>query len=73
MYSVVRIGQLLVVSLSDLLNTCFPIQSLSDRLVCLHELVEFLSKLLILVGYDSDVVVERVDLDLQIGVVVEQG
>ena len=59
----------MVVSGSDLLDSGLAVQSLSDSFVGLHELIEFLGQLLILVGNHSDVVVEGVDLDLQIGVV----
>lgn len=68
-----RVCQLLVVSSSDLLNSGFSVQSHSDSLVGLHELVQLFGQLLVLHGDHSDVVVQGVDLNLKIRVVIEQG
>ena len=65
------VGKLVIVTSSDLLNSSFSIESHPDGLVCLHELIELTGKLLILDGDDSDVVVERVNLNLKIRVVVQ--
>jgi len=64
--------ELVVVSLADLVNAVLPVQSLSDHLVRLHKLVDLFGKLIVLVGDDSDVVVHGVDLDLQVGIILEQ-
>lgn len=67
-----RVGELLVVSLSDLLDPSFPVQALSDGLVGLYELVQLLRQLFILMGDYTNVVVQRVNLHLQVRVVVQQ-
>ena len=63
---------MLIVSLSDLLDARLSIESLSNGLVGLHELVKFLGKLLILVCDHSYVVVQGVDFNLKVGIIVEQ-
>ena len=66
------LSELLVVACSDLLDSGFSVESHSDCLVGLDKLVELLGELLILDGDDSDVVVQRVDFDLQVRVVVQE-
>lgn len=65
--------QLLIISLSNLCNSSLAIQTLTNGFICLHELVKFPGQFIILVSDDLYVVVERVNFNLQIGVVVEQG
>ena len=67
----IRGGQLLVISCSDFVNSSLAVESLSDCFVGLHKLVEFLCQLVVLVGDHSDVVVQRIDLYLQVRVIVE--
>ena len=45
---------------------------MSDGFVGLHKLVQFFGQLLVLVSDHSDVVVQRIDFDLQVRVVVQQ-
>jgi hypothetical protein len=66
------VGKLLIISLSNLLYSCFAIESLSNGFICLHKLVKFFRQLIILVSNDSDVVVEGVDFNLEVGVVVQK-
>jgi len=65
-----RISNLLFVSLSDLLYSRFAVQSLSDSLVGLHELVELLGQLFVLDGDYPNVIVQGVDFNLEVRVVV---
>ena len=65
--------ELMIVSGSDLLDSGFAIQSHSDSFVGLHKLIQLLGQLLVLHSDDSDVVVQGVDLDLKVGVVIEEG
>ena len=68
-----RLVQLVVVLLTDLLNTVLSIQPLSNDLVSLHKLVNLLGKLIVLVADDANVIVHGVNLNLQVGVVLQQG
>ena len=63
----------MVVSGADLLHTGLAIKSGSDGLVGLDELIELSGELLVLNGDHTDVVVQGVNLDLEVGVVVEEG
>ena len=67
-----RISNLLFVSLSDLLNSRFAVQSLSDGLVGLHELVKFLGQLFVLDSDYPNVIVQRVDFNLEVRVIVKK-
>ena len=67
------VGQLLVVSCSDLLHSGFSVESHSDGLIGLHELVEFFRQLLVLDSDYTDVVVQGVNLHLQVRIVIEEG
>jgi hypothetical protein len=64
--------QIVIVLLSKLHHTVLAVQSLSDHLVCLHELVDFAGQFVILVANHSDVVVHRVNFNLKIGVVLQK-
>lgn len=68
-----RLGQIVFIFISKLHHTALPVQSLSNNLVRLHELVDFSSKLIVLMADNSDVVVHGVDFDLEIGIVLEEG
>lgn len=68
-----RLRQIVFIFISQFHNAALSIQSLSDNLVRLHELVDFSSELIVLVADDSDVVVHGVDFDLEIGIVLEKG
>ncbi len=68
-----RLGQIVIVFISQLHHAALPVQSLSDNLVRLHELVDFSGELIVLMADNSDVVVHGVDLDLEIGIVLEKG
>lgn len=70
--SVHGLHQLLVISRSDFLNAGLPIKPLSDGLVRLDELIKLNGQILILLCDHSDMVVELVNLNLEIGVVVEE-
>ena len=61
---VIRVCNLLIVSLSDFLHSCFAIKSLSDCFICLNELIKFLSQLFILMGDDSNVIIQRINFNL---------
>ena len=63
----------MLIPLSNLLNSSFAVQSLSNCLVGLHKLVELLGELLILDSNDSNVVVQGINLHLQIRIVVQKG
>lgn len=67
------LSKLLIIASSDLLDSSFSVESHSDCLIGLNKLVQFLGEFLILNSDDSDVIVEGINLDLQIGVVVQQG
>ena len=67
-----RLLQVVVVLFAQLGNAVLPVQPLPNHLVCLDELVDLAGQLVVLVADDADVVVHRVDLDLKIGVVLEQ-
>ena len=69
----VRLLQIVVVSLTNLLDAVLSVQSLPDDLVGLHELVDLLGQLVVLVTDNSDVVVHRFDLNLKVRVVFEEG
>ena len=68
-----RLLQVVVILMAELVDAIFPIEALTDHLVCLHELVDFASEFIILVADDADVVIHRVDLHLEVGVVLEEG
>ena len=63
----------MVISGANLLHTSLAVKARSDGLVGLHELIELSRELLVLNGDNADVVVQRVDLDLEVRVVVEEG
>ena len=68
-----RVRQLHVIASTDLLYAGLAIEAHADGLVGLHELVELSRQLLILHGDDTDVVVERINLDLQVRIIIEKG
>lgn len=68
-----RLVQIVIVLFPQLLHSALPVQSLSDHFVCLYELVDFSSELVVLVANHSDVVVHRINFNLQISIVFEQG
>jgi len=68
-----RLVQIVIVLFPQLLHSALPVQSLSDHFVCLYELVDLSSKLVVLVTDHSDVVVHGINFDLQISIVFEQG
>jgi hypothetical protein len=61
-------AQLLVVLLSQLDNATLAIKLFSDLLVSLDELIDLSRQLVILVAHNPDVVIHRVDLNLQVSV-----
>ena len=67
-----RLLQVIVILIAKLIDAIFPIEALTDDLVCLHELVDFASEFIILVADDADVVIHRVDLNLEVGIVLKQ-
>ena len=67
-----RVLQLLVISGSDFLYSRLAIKSLSNCFICLHKLIQFFSELLVLVSNDSNMIVERVDLYLEIRIVIQK-
>lgn len=68
-----RLVQIVIVLFPQLLHSALPVQSLSDDFVCLYELVNLSSKLVVLVADNSDVVVHGINFNLQVGIVFEQG
>ena len=62
----------MIVTSSDFLNSSFSIKSHPDSLIGLHKLIELTGKLFVLDGNDSDVVVKRVNLNLEVRVVVQK-
>ena len=68
-----RLLQVIVILIAKLVDAIFPIEALTDDLVCLHELVDFASEFIILVADDADVVIHRVDLHLEVWIVLEEG
>ena len=67
-----RLRQVVIVLLAKVGDTMLAIQTLSDHLVRLHKLIDLASKLVVLVANDSDMVVHRVDFDLQVCVVLQE-
>lgn len=67
-----RLLQVVVILFSKLHDTVLSVQSLSDNFVCLNELVDLTGQFVVLVADDADVVVHRVNLDLEVGVVLEE-
>lgn len=68
-----RLLQVVVVLFTKLGHPVLAVKSLPDDFVCLDELVDLASEFVVLVGDDADVIVHGVDLDLEVGVVLEQG
>ena len=58
--------------MSDFLYSVFAVEAHADGLIGFNELVELLSKVLVLQLEDSNVIVEGVDLSLQVRILVEQ-
>ena len=67
-----RVCQLLVVARPNLGHAILAVKAGTDGLIGLHELVKLSGEFLILNSDDTNVVVERIDLDLQVRVVVEE-
>jgi len=61
-------AQLLVVFVSQLHNTALSVQLLPDSLICSDELIDLSSQLIVLVAHNTDVIIHRVNLNLQVGV-----
>ena len=68
-----RLLQVVIILLTKLHDTVLSIEALADDFVCLHELIDFACKFVVLVADDSDMVVHRVDLDLEVGIVLKKG
>ena len=68
-----RLSQIVVVLFTQLRYTVLAIKSLTNDLVCLHELVDFASELVVLVADDANVIVHGVDLNLEVSIVLQQG
>lgn len=68
-----RLLQVVIILLTKLHDTVLPIEALTDDFVCLHELVDFTSKFVVLVADNSDMVVHGVDLNLEVGIVLKKG
>lgn len=66
------VWKLLIVSLSDLLNSGFAVESHSNGLVGLNELVELLGEFFVLEGDHTDVVVQGINFYLKVGVVIKE-
>ena len=67
-----RVGKLLVVACSDLGHAVLAVEAGTDGFVGLYELVKLSGEFLVLNGDDANMVVERIDLNLQVRVVVEE-
>ena len=65
-------GQLLVVPRSDLVHASLAVKPLSDCFVRLHKLIQFLCQFIILTGDNSDVIIQAIDLNLEIGIIVKK-
>ena len=61
--------QVVVVSLTDFLDTILPVESLSYHFVCLDELINLFGQLVILMAYNSNVIVHRFNFNLKVRVV----
>lgn len=72
-YVVNRIGKLLVVARANLGHTILAVKAGTDSFIGLNELVKLSGEFLVLHSDDANMVVKRVDLDLQVRVVVEEG
>lgn len=72
MYLMHRILKLLVISGSNFLYSSLAVKSLSNGFICLNELIKFFGELLILVSNDSNMIVERVDLNLEVRIVIQE-
>lgn len=55
---------------SDLVDAGLPVESDSDGFVGLHEVIQLLCQILVLLGQDADVLVEGFQLRLKVCVVV---
>ena len=67
-----RLLQVVVIFLAELHHSILAIKSLSDHFVCLDKLINLSSQLIVLMTDDSDMIVHRIDLHLEIGVVLEE-
>jgi hypothetical protein len=67
-----RLAQLLIILLSNLVHSGFSIQLLPNCLIGMHKLVDFSSQLIVLMGNYANVVVHRVNLNLQIGITLQK-
>jgi hypothetical protein len=68
-----RLLQVVVVLLAEFHHAVLAVQSLSDHFVRLHELVDLAGELVVLVANHSNMVIHRVDLYLEISVVLQKG
>ena len=66
------VGKLLVVSLSDLLNSSFAVKSHSNGLVGFNELVELLGEFFVLESDHTDMVVQGINFNLKVRVVIKE-
>jgi len=55
------------------LDSSLAVKSHSDSLVGLHKLIQLFGELLILHSDDSNMVVKRVDLNLEVTVIIKKG
>jgi len=64
---------LCIISMFYIFNTSPTIQFLSDKLICLNKLINFISKLIVLSRHNANMVVHRVYFWLHIAVVLMKG
>lgn len=67
-----RVSQLVIILLPQLHHSVLSIQLLSNFLICTHKLVNLSRKLIVLVWDDPDVVIHRVNLNLQVSIALNQ-
>ena len=67
-----RLLQVVVIFLPELHHSILAIKSLSDHFVCLDDLINLPSQLIVLMTDHSDMIVHRVDFHLEIGVVLKK-
>ena len=67
-----RFMKVVLISLSEFLNSVFTVKSLSDNFIGLHELVNLSSEFIVLMSDNTDVVVHGVNFNLQVCIVLKE-
>ena len=68
-----RLLQVVVIFLTKLHNSVFAIKALANHFICLYKLVDLPRQLVVLMADDADVIVHRVNFNLQVCIVLQEG